>query len=117
MTEHFTFGDIIRGNSRGRNKAYHPIIYLGEVNEEFFQGGMLTHSKGFGNIRLLYIHFNGSIANDDHPTYFVRNALLKKHEWGPFNKFGELSELGIEIIQNQLNSTTPQIWEDYIKKE
>lgn len=39
----FSTGDILRGSRRGREEAYHPIIFIGERNEHFFNGVMMTH--------------------------------------------------------------------------
>jgi hypothetical protein len=114
MTEHFTYGDIIRGSLNGRNEAYHPIIYFKEVDSLYFQGGMITHSSGFENIKLEEYHFNQKLGTNPRPSFFVKSYLLKKQEWGPFIKVGELSKTGIEFVKSKLEGTTPQVWEDYL---
>jgi hypothetical protein len=116
MTSHFSTGDIIQGNLRGKNESFHPIIYFKECNEEFFEGGMITHYSGFGNISLLDEHFNKKINDDTRPSYFVKNYLFKKHEWGPFYKIGELSPEGLKFVQSQLVNTIPKIWENFTLK-
>ena len=113
MTNQFTKGDIIQGTLRGRDESYHPIIYFGEIDSDYFHGGMITHSNQHGNVRLNDNHFNQKIDNDPRPSYFVNNKLIKKQEWGPFHKIGELSEEGIQFINSNINGTTPQNWEDY----
>ncbi|MEQ8358045.1 MAG: hypothetical protein RH860_01065 [Cytophagales bacterium] len=113
MTSNFSVGDIIQGKLRGLDESFHPIIYFGEINIEFFDGGMITHSCGFGNVRLQNKHFSQRINSDSRPSYFVKNYLLKKQEWGPFQKIGELSNEGIKFVKSQLIGTTPQVWEDY----
>lgn len=118
MTSSFSEGDIIQGALRGKDKSYHPIIYLGEVDTdtEFFLGGMITHSNKFGNLRLQDSHFVQKINLDSRPSYFVKNYLLKKQEWGPFSKIGELSSEGLDFVQSNLEGSTPEIWDNYIKK-
>lgn len=114
MMSYIQEGDIIIGSKRKRNQAYHPIIYLGERDTDFFEGGMITHSEKYGNVKLEDSHFIQNIVKDKRPSYLVRNYLLKKQEWGPFHVVGKLSQEGIEYIRECLNGTEPLIWEDYL---
>ncbi len=114
MTNVLTPGDIIIGTHKRRNEAYHPIIYLGEIDETFFSGVMLTHDSRQENIELVNEHFEQKIDNDERPSFFVGNYLIKKQEWGPFHKVGKLSEIGLQHIHQNLDGTEPLIWEGYI---
>ncbi|WP_166388007.1 hypothetical protein [Polaribacter sp. 11A2H] len=116
MTEQFTEGDIIQGNQRDENEAIHPIVYFEEIDDMFFLGAMITHSKAYGNIRLEDSHFNYKIDDNPEPSFFVKNYLVKKQEWAPYTKIGELSKSGIEYIKSNLNDTKPEIWENYLTK-
>ena len=78
MINHFRIGDIIQGSN---DESYHPIIYFGEKDLNYFIGGMITHSGGYGNIKLEDIHFNNKIDSNPNPSYFVRNYLLKKEDY------------------------------------
>ena len=115
MTSHLERGDIIIGASRNRDASYHPIIYLGENSEDeiSFIGGMLTHSSEHGNIILDDYHI--TITYDSNrPSYFVNNQLLKKSEWGPFQKVGQLTTEGISYVLSHIQQTEPQFWEEYL---
>ncbi|RYJ51095.1 hypothetical protein DR871_014330 [Flavobacterium petrolei] len=116
MTIHFTKGDIIRGSKTNIDESYHPIVYFEEQDGVFFLGGMITHSKAFGNIALDDSHFEQKIDNNIKTSYFVKNYLIKKQEWAPFVKIGKLSISGIEFITENLENTTPEIWENYLTK-
>ena len=116
MTKKFTKGDIIQGTKRNKDESYHPIVYFEEIDNLFFLGGMITHSKEFGNIELNNSHFNLKIDNNPNPSHFVKNYLIKKQEWGPYKKIGELSEKGIQFIERKLKNTIPEIWENYLDK-
>lgn len=116
MTEQFTKGDIIQGAKIGKDESYHPIVYFGEMDGLFFLGGMITHSKAYGNIKLDDSHFNQKIDNNPKPSYFVKNYLVKKQEWGPFKQIGQLSNKGTLFIEENLKNTDPEIWENYLTK-
>ncbi len=113
----FEPGDILRGSKRRRDQAYHPIIFLEALDDWCFCGGMLTHSGDYGNIKLGEEHFEKKINDDPRPNYFVPARLLKKNDWGPFQKVGKLSASGVAFVQAHLNDVTPQRWEDFISKE
>lgn len=117
MTSHFSKGDIIRGTKRGRNESFHPIIYIAEIDEFYFRGGMISHSSKYGNIRFNDFHFAQKIDDDTRPCYFVPKNLIKKQDWSPFERIGRLSDHGIEFVISCFKSTTPQVWEDYIDPE
>ena len=117
MTKHFNIGDILKGTRRGKNEAFHPIIYLGEASQnqiDFFIGGMITHSKKFRNIKFKDIHYKVKIDNDSRSSYFVNNYLYKKQEWGPFRIIGKLSKEGIGFVLDNIKGSKPEIWEKYL---
>lgn len=116
MTDHFTKGDIIQGAKRNKDESFHPIIYFDEIDGLFFLGGMITHSKSFGNIELDDSHFENKIDANPKPSFFVKNYLVKKQDWGPFTQIGKLSQQGIEFIEGKLKNTNPEIWENYLTK-
>lgn len=114
MTKKFKKGDIIQGSKRNKSEAYHPIIYFGEIDIDFFHGGMITHSNMSDNMELYDIHFDIKISHDGRPSFFVKNYLIKKQEWGPFRLIGKLSSEGIKYIEENISSTSPELWEDYL---
>ncbi|MEF3080589.1 hypothetical protein [Winogradskyella poriferorum] len=116
MTEQFTKGDIIQGSKSGKDESYHPIVYFEEIDDLFFLGGMITHSKSFGNVELNDSHFEKKIDDNPKPSFFVRNYLIKKQEWGPYKTIGRLSKKGIQFIESNLKNTEPEIWENYLTK-
>lgn len=115
MTKNFNKGDIILGRKRKKSEAYHPIIYFGEIDIDFFHGGMITHSNISNNVELYDQHFDQKIKHDGLPSFFVKNYLIKKQEWGPFRLVGRLSSEGIKYVEENLNGTSPELWEDYLK--
>ena len=116
MTKSFNKGDIIQGAKRNKDESYHPIIYFGEIDGSYFLGGMITHSRKFGNVELNNSHFDHKISHDNQPSYFVKNYLIKKHEWGPYRLIGNLSDVGVRFIESNLKQSKPEIWENYLTK-
>lgn len=90
--------------------SFHPIIYLREDNIDYFLGVMMTHSRGFGNIKLEKHHFQQKIDKNPKPSFIVQNYLIKRQEWAPFNKVGQLSAVGIDFLKTRLIGTYPQFW-------
>jgi hypothetical protein len=113
-------GDILRGN-----KTIHPIIYLKQIDEYYFIGCIITHSNEMeykNNIAFLPEHFETYDKNNNEydivfdDSYFVKLELIKKVEWGPFQKVGELTNAGIKHIEKYLEQANLTEWEIYIKK-
>jgi hypothetical protein len=113
MTQQFTKGDIIQGFKREKDESFHPIVYFKEIDNLFFLGGMITHSKKYGNIELDDSHFDQKIDENPKTSYFVKSYLLKKQEWGPFEQIGKFSNKGVEFIEEKLKKTNPEVWENY----
>ncbi|MBK7441131.1 MAG: hypothetical protein IPI65_06265 [Bacteroidetes bacterium] len=114
-------GEIFFG--RKSSEAYHPIVYLEDYDSGFFIGVMLTSSKRYpGNILMKpeHIRINDEKGNNFeltfNNTHFVRAKLLKRIEWEPFRKVGELSDEGIQFIEDNINSNKAILWEEYLKE-
>ena len=113
-------GDILRGKNTN-----HPIVYLSDRDEYYFIGCILTHSNTNdykNNIALLPEHFETHDVNNSKyevkydDSYFVNLNLIKKAEWGPFNKVGKLANAGIEFLENHLRQSDLIEWRTYISK-
>jgi hypothetical protein len=114
-----TKGDIIRGR-----RTNHPIIFLRRLNPEQFVGCILTHARSdnyIDNIQLRPEHFLPTDQNGNRyqtrydNTYFVAIELIKEQDWGPFTKTGQLSQIGIEFVDAQLQALEPLRWTEYIE--
>ena len=113
----FVKGDIIMGEI-----TKHPIIFLGSKNEDEFYGCIITHSKGYeNNIPLKEDFF---LQKDDNKTqykiiydnsYLVKLKLNKKQEWGPFTKCGQLSNEGINYVNDNLKDLCLDDWVRYLE--
>lgn len=119
--DQFKRGDILRGKLRNRDKAFHPIVYLGDEPSMGFVGIMLTKSEKFeDNIPLEQDHIEindegGSKYNFQHNnTHFVRLVLYKPNNWGPYTKVGRLTTKGINFVESKLPEMTPIYWEQVI---
>lgn len=113
-------GDIIRGRS-----TLHPIVFLGNDNEESFEGCIITHANSENynnNVALQADHFLQSDENGNSylvqydNTYIVGLRLIKYNDWGPFRKCGKLSDSGIEYIENILEGQEATLWDSYINE-
>jgi len=112
-------GDILYG--RKRSDAIHPIIFWDGHDDTFFIGAMLTHSpSGKGNISMSEEHFYSRDAADNEyevffdQTYLVEALLLKKLQWRPFRKVGQLTDAGIAFVDSQIGDSLPALWEEYV---
>lgn len=112
-------GDIVWG--RKGSDAFHPIVYWGNHDKNFFVGIMLTTSPNHAdNILMAEKHFNKKDSNGKkckfcfNNTHFVDKKLIKKDEWGPFKKVGELTKEGIEFIESKISNKKPVFWEHYL---
>lgn len=112
-------GDVLYG--KRRSDAIHPIIFWEDHSQEFFIGIMLT-SKGRykKNIPLKpeFIRVNSSDGKKFEfqydNTHIVRAKLLKRKDWEPFRKIGEINEDGLEHIEMALSKEENEVvWEDF----
>ena len=114
-------GDILRG--RKGSDAVHPIIFLEGQDDSFFVGAMITHaSNRRDNIPMLEEHFK-RFDNKGRRfqlyfqrTHLVEAKLLKRLDWRPFSKVGELSHSGIAFVEEKLRGLHPRVWKDYLRK-
>ncbi len=113
-------GDILFG--RKGSDAIHPIVFLRENDKYSFVGTMLTTSPYHAdNILMAEKHFKKEDSNGKKfkfgfsNTHLVKTELIKKNEWKPFKKVGELTAKGIEFIESNTSHTDPILWEDYLR--
>lgn len=112
-------GDILFG--RKKSDAIHPIVYLRNRDKNFFIGAMLTKSRCYkDNILMNEEHFRKSDSDGKkfefgfNNTCLVKNELIKKDEWKPFRKVGELTSEGIKFVESKIGHTDPALWKDYL---
>ncbi len=114
-----TKGDILKATHRALNKGYHYIIYYEGNSILNFCGFMITRSNKHDNILMDSTHFENNdetgklfqVRFDN--THLVRGKFLKSEEWGPFEKVGQLSEKGIDFLQNTVCNLEPETFRDY----
>jgi len=110
-------GDIVFG--RKKSDAIHPIVFLREKDENFYIGAMLTKSNKYNdNILMSESHFKKEKSNGEKyefcfdNTHLVKTELIKKDEWKPFRKVGELTKEGIKFLESNISETNPVLWEE-----
>ena len=118
----FKKGDILLG--RRNSHAIHPIIFIEQKNDDFFIGCMLTTSSHYSaNILLEEKYFKKEDINGNKfkikykKSYFVNAKLLKRIEWKPFTKEGELTSEGVEFILANVELKTEKLWEQYLLEQ
>ncbi|MCK4387006.1 MAG: hypothetical protein KAV41_02915 [Candidatus Pacebacteria bacterium] len=114
-------GEIFFGKKG--SDAIHPIVYLKYYDKNFFIGAMLTSSSNHAdNILMSKTHFEKTDSiNKKYKLYFknshfVKAKLLKKLEWAPFIKVGQLTNIGIKFIKSCTKEKDPVFWEQYLKQ-
>lgn len=121
-------GDIIKSEKKHELwELYHPAIIWENTddNQDTFTGIMLTTEpdwKGHKNIELsieTHITFSQNKYRDiwlKGKSYFVTEKLIKKHDWGPFEVIGRLTEDGINYIDGHLSQNRPRTFKEYRQK-
>jgi hypothetical protein len=107
-TEIYEPGDILEARQRDFDSGLHFIIYLGEINEDVFQGVMITTKGDYdNNVPFDKDDFFGNDINGGpykvifKDSYFVDQPFLKKRDWGPFKQVGKLTKKGLlGVIEN-----------------
>lgn len=117
-------GDIVLGEGNvnsGYPQNGHPIVFLRENDQDTFIGLMLSTKSYKGmNYQMEVIHFEIYDENSDeyefkyNNTHVVPLNLLKKSEWEPFVKIGQLSKEGLLYVKEVVAGTKPAYWEDVI---
>lgn len=102
----------------------HPIVYLRNQDKNFFIGAMLTKSSNYpNNILMAEKHFKKkNSAGGEYKFFFsnthlVNTELVKRDEWKPFTKVGELTDEGIKFVESKIHDTNPVLWEEYLHAE
>ena len=114
-------GEIFWG--RKNSDAKHPIIYLKPKDQNFFIGAMLTHSENKkDNVPMNERHFRrqyfrgGKCKLGFDKNFLVKAKLIKKVEWGPFSRVGELTAEGIKFVEFNIENMNSVFWEAHLKK-
>lgn len=121
----FIKGDIITGQGYGKDKlkAFHPIIYIEGDTASDFIGVMLTSSASDtwnNNFPLEEDHFHTHDSESiPYKIVFRKSScvhlrLVKKSEWAPFLKKGQLTKKGVEYIEEKIKDLKPISWDDYM---
>ena len=118
----FSKGDILFG--RKGSDAEHPIIFLNHRDNDFFIGAMITKSGKYAqNILMKPDHFR---EVDDQGNKFelyynksklVKAKLIKRNEWHPFRKIGELTIEGLTFVENNIEIVQEKLWEEFLNDE
>lgn len=115
-------GEIFFG--KNNLNGNHPIVYLRRHDKNFFIGAMLTKSSNHSdNILMEKGHFKKKNSVGEkfdfffNNTHLVNTELMKKDEWKPFKKVGELTNKGIKFIESKISGKNPKIWEDYLSQK
>jgi hypothetical protein len=121
----FKKGDIIKPVTRVEKVDWLSGLYHAAVvwDDEYsgigdFHGIILTHSgptKRFHNILMLPDHFIVDLPYAWDNTHFVNQIFIKMAEWGPFEKVGQLSDLGKSFILQNIAQGRPIMFEQYYR--
>lgn len=111
-------GDIVYG--KNNLEGGHPILFLDNKDDYTFVGAMLTKAGAYeGNHLMRREFFRERDENERvfsfkfNSTHLVGHSLLKRLEWEPFEKVGELTPEGLAFVENILKGKEPVFWEDY----
>ncbi|HEX8514553.1 MAG TPA: hypothetical protein VF868_00030 [Bacteroidia bacterium] len=112
-------GDILEATDRSFHAGKHYIVFYDGYNDDNFIGAMLTHTVNDKNELMNASHF---IEDDEkgnefkvrfENTHLVKAKLMKFEKWGPFNKVGELTNSGIDFVENTIDHLQTETWDEY----
>lgn len=94
----------------------HYFVFLEDHNDYLFHGIMLTHSSDYGNIEMREEHFK--THTDERIPYtfqfentcFVDSKLIKDSALPIEGPWGELTEEGLDFIEDNLTNTEVKTW-------
>ncbi len=120
-----TKGDIVIGEGN-TNATYpkngHPIVFIKENDPDTFIGLMLSTKSYRGmNRKMEAVHFEALDENEVefefkyNNTHVVPLNLLKKTEWKPFRRIGQLTPEGLLYVEEVIAGTEPVYWVDAVK--
>lgn len=107
-------------------QATHPVIFIEPKSENEFFGIILTHShinKSGDNAKMKQEHFEAhdeigekySVQFDN--TLIHKRHLIKRNDWGPFKKVGNLTLIGNEFIDEHMDDFEPLGWGELSGRE
>lgn len=105
-------GDILVGQKRDFDKAFHPIVYIsGSIEAPL--AVVLTHSSDYPcNIKLQDEYPDEK--NEVKPSFFIRHLIQKIEAWGPYTKkIGELSTRDLETVDSIISGLTEITYAEY----
>jgi hypothetical protein len=109
--EDFKKGDILVGQKRAFDEAYHPVVYIAGPKEAPI-AVILTHSKKFPCNKELLNIYDGK---ENKAQYFVAHLIEKVAEWGHYEKIGRLQEEDLNLIESQISNSSPMTWSMYME--
>lgn len=115
----FSKGNILEASHRKLTKGYHYIIYFEGYSDIEFCGCMITHFHLNGNLKMENNHFETNDQNGNYykitfdNTYLVKGKFIKSEEWGPFEKVGDLAELGIDFMNEHIEGLDFETFREY----
>lgn len=106
----FKRGDILWGTNRGREEAWHPIVYI-DGPSDAPMAVVLTHEDSYPcNMEL-------SKQYDNKKSYFIAHLIEKMHEWGPYNKSNKLKldPKDLALIEHHIQGQSSMPYSQYEK--
>jgi hypothetical protein len=104
----------------GKTIKGHFIIFYDHLNGKDFIGAMITSSNNYTeNLQMNENHFQdfdefGNKCMVVYNNSFLVPAKLQKfHSMGPFKLVGQLTELGIDFVTDNIDNLPMVSWEEY----
>jgi len=113
----FNPGDILKATYQEINKGYHPIIFISGRSSRNFIGAMITHhADKKRNVEMEATHFKNGYEFKFDKSYVVKGRFIKSEEWGPFRKIGQLTEKGLEFVNNAIAQEQEETFAKYFAR-
>tara|TARA_B100000780_G_C21004227_1_gene401907 strand:+ start:498 stop:863 length:366 start_codon:yes stop_codon:yes gene_type:complete len=117
-------GDILEATVKSRIAGYHYIVYYESISANEFAGTFISTDGSFEqNIKMIDNHFEEYDENNElydirnDVSFLARAKLIKLESWGPFTKVGQLSNDGVEFLENNIGDLEPVVWVDLIRTQ
>lgn len=118
--------DLKKGEIFIGRQSTHPIIFIESKNDDEFVGILLTHAhtkKSGSAVRMKVDHFE--VFNSDGNKFpfqyddelLPQKITIRKNDWGPFEKAGNLTAVGNAFIDDNLDDLEPLGWGQLGRKD
>lgn len=107
-------GDILKGAKCKWEEAFHYIVYYsGNAGEVDFIGSFISTKAVNENIPMLPTHYKKGFKVGYKNSHLAKGKYFKLKDWAPYKKVGQLTELGVKFLEENIGHLKPVLYKSY----